>query len=151
MTEPTVETSGDCTVCGENLLWGGMSWVPHTDEFHAAVKARLKKALVYIMWQKAAVKVGHKVTIRFTADTAWPECTCGLAQTVTPTSRMATSIGKAHLMKQGCEAVYMVLYGPVEGLCRFCRHGWHGGLRCLKHSRTRSIFDGCQCTGEKTP
>jgi hypothetical protein len=25
----------DCPYCGKHLLWGGIGWRPHTDDYHA--------------------------------------------------------------------------------------------------------------------
>lgn len=35
-----------CEECGQPLLWGGMSWVPHTDGHHAARRRILLRAVL---------------------------------------------------------------------------------------------------------
>lgn len=66
-----------CTECGEPLLWGGMGWVPHSERQHAAARRRLRLHLARKLQARAAVRAGHHVTIRFTAEWSWFECACG--------------------------------------------------------------------------
>jgi hypothetical protein len=39
-----------CEECGSPLIWGGMSWTPHTEAQHAA----RRRALLRVVWQKLA-------------------------------------------------------------------------------------------------
>lgn len=37
--------NGECSKCGGKLIWGGMSWVEHTDGHHAARRRLLLKSV----------------------------------------------------------------------------------------------------------
>lgn len=88
---------GECPECEERL---STLWVippPHTDEFHDQVRRRLLGSARILFKEKAAGKLGHKVTIRFTQDHAWPECACGWRGYTWQSSASARYQGHCHL------------------------------------------------------
>jgi hypothetical protein len=92
---------GHCLECGRPLLWAGMSWHPHTVEQHAGERRRLLLALRLGLWMRAAVLVGHRVTVRFTAGEAWAECVCSWRGLSWPDSAYARGDGREHLLGIG--------------------------------------------------
>lgn len=48
MNDEAGTLTGDCPECDVALLWGGMAWVPHTDDYHAA----RRKSLMRIVWRR---------------------------------------------------------------------------------------------------
>jgi hypothetical protein len=88
----------DCVECGERLLWGGMSWVPHTERQHAATRRRLIRYLSRRLRARASMAAGHRITIRFTADWAWFECSCDASGTLQVDSTYASGDAFEHLV-----------------------------------------------------
>lgn len=143
-------TGGVCGACGELLLWGGMSWVPHTEKEHQATAQRLKDAMRWHLMARIARKAGHKGTIRFTATASWFECSCGHTGTVwwvmpgiPDTSTRARYEGTVHLYGEGVRAQVENEHGPEDGKCRHCHHRWHGWLLC----GTFFDYSTCRCRG----
>lgn len=46
--------SGDCPECGGMLTWGGMSWHPHSGEYHQGVRHRYMAYLARMMRKQVA-------------------------------------------------------------------------------------------------
>jgi len=139
---------GNCIECGEPMIWGGMTWVRHTDTQHAATRRRLKEALRFVMLTRIAVKAGHKCTIRFTDRHAWIECSCGHTGHRQTASAMARYDGHVHLYGEGGRIWIDLTDGPVgDNKCRYCGCKWHGWLLC------GDMFDWstCRCRGVKKP
>ena len=104
---------GRCDVCDRPLLWGGMDWVEHTPEHHEADRRRLVRYASRLMQERLAVVAGHKVTIRFTADLAWAQCSCpwqGLAWFYDANAR---SDGHNHLWEVGSVLYWAALRQDV--------------------------------------
>lgn len=93
----------DCPDCGEPLssLWRNPP--PHTEEFHAQVRRRLVNYLKILLKEKAAGKLGHRITIRFTQQHAWSECTCGYHGYVEYSAMSARNQGHTHLYSVWCQ------------------------------------------------
>ena len=104
MTGEVPEVTGDCATCGEPKIWGGMSWVEHSDAYHVMVRRRLLKFLHLILVGKVAKKRDHIVTIRFTPGYAWFECLCGEQGYVWTDSGQARSQAHSHLYTEGTES-----------------------------------------------
>jgi hypothetical protein len=83
-------------------IWGGMDWHPHTEEQHAGTRRRLVRHATRLLAERAAVLAGHHITIRFTATTAWAECSCTWTSLNWPYSEYARSDGHEHLAELGC-------------------------------------------------
>lgn len=92
-----------CEECDRNLIWGGTSgYLPHTEEFHAQERRRLLAYLKLLLKERMAVKADHKVTIRFTREWSWAECSCSYRDPYSwPDSGQARYSGHVHLWSIG--------------------------------------------------
>lgn len=113
MTEDETDPSR-CPECDGPYLWGGMSWYTggHTDTFHAARRQVYLKALARLAYERVAVRLGHKITIRFAGMQAWYECACGSRSiTFVGSTSGARQEAHAHLYVEGW---YMVMYDTLK-------------------------------------
>lgn len=90
-----------CPECDMPQIWGGMDWHPHTDDYHHRWRIRWTEQLLRKLRERAAVLAGHRVTIRFTATTAWAECSCTWTGLNWPYSEYARNDGHGHLADLG--------------------------------------------------
>lgn len=98
--DPTTNTAGHCDGCGHPLMWGGMSWVPHTVAQHEHLRHRLLDVVRHQLHAKLGARLGHQVVLRFTADVAWTECRgCSWVGPWVPHSGVARRVGTAHLAR----------------------------------------------------
>src|SRR5690242_403003 len=95
--DPTTNTYGVCDGCGGSLMWGGMSWVPHTDAYHQVRRRMMMIAVRHALLAKLGSKLGHRVVLEFTADVAWTDCAgCDWLGSWVPHSGIARGIGQRH-------------------------------------------------------
>ena len=58
--------SGECQECGGGLLWGGMSWVEHTEGRHQMQRAVLMRAVGWVLRRELALREDARdVAIRY--------------------------------------------------------------------------------------
>jgi hypothetical protein len=50
------EVSGDCRECGGALLWGGMSWVEHAEEWHQARRRVLMRRVGRVLAEELVMR-----------------------------------------------------------------------------------------------
>lgn len=98
---PQDEQTGECGECGVSLMWGGMRWLPHTQEYHDGVRRRLMIAALFGLYRHVAREIGHCVTIRFTQTYSWAQCSCKWEGALQPASSHARITGQDHLTVEG--------------------------------------------------
>lgn len=57
---PSDSLYGECCECGRKLIWGGMSWWPHSEEYHAGVRRQLLRAVATIA-KRAQYHFAHEI------------------------------------------------------------------------------------------
>lgn len=91
-----------CEECDGTLLWGGTAgFLPHTENRHAAYRKMLIRYVVRLVLEKAAVRAGHRVVIRFTQTESWAECSCLWSGPDRTDSTYARQDGHQHLYAAG--------------------------------------------------
>lgn len=73
----------------------------HTDRYHDWYRSAIAVGLRDALLARVAVQGGHRVTIRFTADYAWYECSCGHVGQLWRSSAPAVADGRTHLTHCG--------------------------------------------------
>lgn len=63
--------SGDCIECGGKLLWGGMSWVEHTDGHHQVRRKILLRILARQLREEASFRRGAADAARWGHVLVW--------------------------------------------------------------------------------
>lgn len=86
-----------CPECDQPQVWAGMSWHPHSDQQHTAMRRRLTIYMARLLRERSAVRAGHRITIRFTQTCVWFECSCGAAGNQRIDSAYARGEGHDHL------------------------------------------------------
>lgn len=81
---------------------------PCTDEWHAWQHERLINAMRSRTAERAAALTGHAGTIRFTADTAYFECSCGARTPTRSHSGAARIEGLGHLERVGTSVLVRI-------------------------------------------
>jgi hypothetical protein len=83
------------------MLWGGMGSVPHTEEQHAFTRRMRITSIYDALCMQVANRTGHEVTVRFTADTVWTECSCDWDGRSDIFSSSVVGSGRSHLIHEG--------------------------------------------------
>lgn len=79
-------------------MWGGVSWVPHTDAYHQVRRRMMMMIAVrHALLAKLGSRLGHHVVLRFAPGVTWTECRgCAQVGQWVPHSGIARGIGLRH-------------------------------------------------------